>query len=212
MFRARVATCYIPTCMLIAFTAGCIGGPASVGPVSIDAAAAGSAAIEAYDQDGDGKLSAGELAAVPGIAKYANLYDKDSDGSVSGEEITARLQKWQDGGLGFRELVVKIMLDGKPLGGAQVEFIPEAYLGDDVKPAQGETDPDGTGLVGVAKEDMPAALAGKPIFGIKGGTYKVKITHPTKKLPAKFNTETTIGEEVADDTVKAAAFFNLSTK
>ena len=37
--------------------------------------------------------------------------------------------------------------------------------------------------------------------GVYGGTYKIEITHPNVQVPAKYNTSTTLGEEVARDTL-----------
>ena len=42
-------------------------------------------------------------------------------------------------------------------------------------------------------EKAPAAL--KNIKLIQYGTFKVRITHPTIKIPAKYNTDTTLGYE-----------------
>jgi hypothetical protein len=180
--------------------------------VDIDPSSASRQAIEQYDKNGDANLSDQELAAVPGIAKYKSLYDQDGDGQVSQDEIAQRIRLWSEQKLAYRALNVNVTVDGRPIEGATVEFIPEEYLGPNVKPATGTTDYNGQAGLAVAKGDLPPDLAKLPMALVTGGTYKVRITHPTIDLPARFNTNTTLGEEVASDTIRERATVNLKTK
>jgi hypothetical protein len=182
--------------------------------VDVDPAAASAAALQQYDTSGDGALDDTELAAVPGIQMAKAFYDKDSDGRVSGDEIAARIEKWNEQGLGFRPLAITFTLDGKPLGGVEVKLVPESYLGEAVKPATGITLPDGTANLSVAKEDLPEALKArkKNFYGVTGGTYKIELTSTRQKLPPKFNSQTTLGVEVAIDTVRASHHVQLRSK
>ena len=59
--------------------------------------------------------------------------------------------------------------------------------------------PSGLARLTHADEDLPKTANGRPIAGVKGGTYQVQITHPTRKVPAKYNTATELGEEIAYD-------------
>ena len=196
----------------LSVAAGCSGRPAAVRPVAIDSDDAAAAAMQAYDKNGDGALADDELAAVPALLAYKKLYDLDGSDSVSEDEIATRLDLWSDQGLGFRQLSVVVTLDGKPLGGANVEFSPESYLGENVKPATGVTGSDGVAQLSVAKSDLPPSLARLPIGGVTGGTFKVRVTHPTLKLPGKFNVETQYGEEIARDTIREHSFVELRTR
>jgi hypothetical protein len=196
----------------VAILAGCSSRPAAVSPVDVDPDDASRQAIELYDKDQDGALSDQELAAVPGIAKYKSLYDQDGDGAVTQAEIETRLGLWSEQGLGFRPLNVVVVVDGRPLADAAVEFDPEPYLGPNVKRATGTTDSNGMASLAVAVEDMPAELADLPIDGVMGGTFKVRVTHPSVKLPARFNTETELGEEIAFDTIRERATVTITTK
>ncbi len=193
---------------------GCSGGPKPVDPVDVDSSSAAAQALELYDANGDGSLDDSELGAVPGIRDAKSFYDKDGDGLVSGDEIVARLDSWNEQGLGFRQLTIFITLDGKPLDGATVKLIPEPYLGDAVKPASGKTFSDGSVSVSVEPEDLPAALKsrGKNYYGVTGGTYKIELSAPSKKIPEKFSTATTLGVEVATDTIRANHYMNLKSK
>lgn len=190
---------------------GCSYQPAAVRPVEIDAAAAGNAAIKAHDNDGNGELSTEELAGIPAILKYRGLYDGDQNGSVSAAEIAARVRKWEADQLGMRELSAIVTLDGAPLAGAMVKFVPEPYLGANVKPASGETDQFGIAAIEMSAEDTPERFRKTNIRGVTGGTFKVEVTHPKKNIPPKFNTQTTLGEEVAVDTVKSSASIELTS-
>jgi hypothetical protein len=192
--------------------AGCSSRPSAIKPVDIDPDDAGRQAIELYDKTHDGVLSDEELAAVPGIAKYKDLYDQDDDGAVSQDEIATRLNLWSEQGLGFRPLNVVVVVDGRPLSNASLEFVPEPYLGPNVKRATGITDDGGMANLAVAVEDMPPALAHLPIDGVMGGTFKVRVTHPSVKLPPRFNSETELGEEIAFDTIRERAVIRINTK
>jgi hypothetical protein len=192
--------------------AGCSGRPAAVKPVDIDAGDASSKAMAEYDKSGDGKLDDAELAAVPALLKYKSIYDKNSDGAIDESEIAARIAQWEEQGLGFRQLNAAVFLDGQPLMGAEVELIPEPYLAPSVKPAKGASDGFGIAAMAMAREDMPPQLANLSVEGVTGGTFKVKVTHPSKKIPAKYNTETTLGEEVAFDTVRERITIEMSTR
>lgn len=192
--------------------AGCSSSPPAIKPVDVDPDEASRLAIEQYDKNQDGALSDDELRGVPGIAKYKSLYDQDGDGSVSQDEIAARLELWSEQGLGFRPLNVVVVVDGRPLPDASLEFVPESYLGPNVKRASGTTDSSGMASLAVAVEDMPPALAHLPIDGVMGGTFKVRVTHPTVELPARFNTETELGEEIAFDTIRERAVVTIDTK
>ena len=196
-------------CLVV--TCGCSQRPSPIKPVDVDPGGASAAAMEQYDKNTDGQLDDDELKALPGVAKYKDLYDLNGDGAVDRDEFQERLRAWKKGGLGFRQLPVVVMLDGKPLMNAEVEFIPEPYLQPAVKPSRGITSGDGTADMSVSVEDMPSGLPSN-ITGVTGGTFKVKVTHPDKTLPAKYNTETELGEEIASDTVHQRATIELSTR
>ena len=196
MPRAGSCLIWLGSCLLLA---GCTSGPTRVVPVSIDSSSASKQAIEMYDKDGDGALAAAELNAVPGIKKNLGRYDGDSDGRVSREEIAARLNDWSKQQLAIMGCSYIVSLDGQHLSDATITLVPEGYLGPNVKPAMGVTMPSGLARLSHADEDLPKTANGRPMAGVKGGTYKIQITHPTRKIPAKYNTATELGEEIAYD-------------
>jgi hypothetical protein len=207
MPRAGSCLIWLGSCLLLA---GCTSGPARVVPVSINASSASKQAIEMYDKDGDGALSGKELDAVPGIKKNLSHYDSDNDSRVSRDEIAARLNDWSKQQLALMGCSYIVSLDGQLLSDATITLVPEGYLGPNVKPATGVTMPTGLARVSHADEDLPKTANGRPLAGVKGGTYKVQVTHPTRKIPAKYNTATELGEEIAYDLNPNGAAITLS--
>jgi hypothetical protein len=155
--------------------------------------------MEMYDKDGDGAIAGAELDAVPGIKKHVKRYDTSGDGSVSGDEIQARLQALIDEKTALLGATFIVQLDGQPLEGATVELVPESYLGENVKPATGTTSTGGLARLSHADEFLPKTANGRPIQGVFAGTYKLKVTHPSRNIPGKYNSATEIGEEIAFD-------------
>lgn len=176
---------------------GCDRRPPRVDPPAIDPGGAAAKAIQTYDKNGDGAISGEELDAVPGIKSALKLYDKNSDGRVTADEIAARINVWKGSQVGIMSAACTVKIDGKPLEGAEVEFIPEEYLGTAIKTARGTTGPGGMVALAIAKDDLPPQ--DKDLHGMHVGTYKIKVTHPTRQIPAKYNTATTIGQEIAQD-------------
>jgi hypothetical protein len=174
-------------------TTGCSHGPTAVKPPFIDPVEASRQAMELYDTDHDGQLSDKELEACPGILMHRDLYDSDHDGKISREEVEARIRKLRASRIGLTRLGVQVRMDGRPLAGATVKLVPEKYLGSDIKGAAGITGAGGAASLSIPDEDLPAAQHG--LTGVHYGTYKLEITHPTAKIPAKYNTQTTLGYE-----------------
>jgi hypothetical protein len=194
---------------------GCSGGPSAVRPPDIDASGAASKAMELYDKDSNGAIAGAELDAVPAFKSTMEKLDSNGDGSVQEDEIAARIESWLASGVGVLALSWTVMMDGKPVEGAKVTFEPEPFLADYIKGGVGETSAVGTSTVSIPKavrptEDTPP--------GLQLGFYKVRISKQSggkEAIPAKFNTETTLGQEVASDTPAVASQktrFDLSAK
>jgi hypothetical protein len=175
--------------------AGCSGRPGAIRPPDIDADAAASRAIELYDTSGDGQLSQDEWSASPALAAVARDYDKSADGDLNVEEIAAGIAAWEKSGVGARSVPFAVSFNGKRLSGASVKLTPAPFLEDSIKPASGETEAGGTGRLGLAAEDRPRNAPNIPLM--QPGLYHVEITHPTAKIPAKYNTESLLGIEIS---------------
>jgi hypothetical protein len=181
---------------------GCTRAPSRVHPPGIDAGAAGPAAMQEYDKDKDGKVAGAELAAAPSLSAAIGNLDKDGDKAVSAEEVTKRIEAWQETRLGLTPVMVTVRYQGRPLAGANVVFEPEAFLGADIKASNGTADENGVAVLSIPNSDLP---------GIPAGLYKVKITKEGMNLPAKYNSMTTLGAEVARDAkdVETGPIFDL---
>jgi hypothetical protein len=107
-----------------------------------------------------------------------------------------------------------VSLDGKPLSGALMTFEPEPYLEPNVKPASGETSQIGLTRPSHDPEHLPKTANGRTIYGMTSGTFKIKITHPSQNIPARYNTQTELGDEVAHDInpTGAAIRINLTSR
>ena len=173
---------------------GCSKGPTRVKPPGIDAAEAGQLALKEYDTNGDGVIDAAELNKAPALKASIKNLDANKDGKVSGQEITARIEDWQEKKVGKMSLMVKVTRRGQPLPGATVRFVPEEFLGDEVKTAEGVTDAEG-----FANLNVPPDPSQPNLPGMHCGLYRVEITRQGDKIPAIYNTQTIFGQEVAND-------------
>lgn len=192
------------------FLAACLYRPPRVEMEGLNPSGISAAAIQQYDRDGDGALSKAELAECPGMLKAIELYDRNSDGKVTGGEIADRINLWQEHKTASMSVSCGVNLNGKPLDGGTVEFVPEEFFGDALHSASGEIQ-GGFAIVSVDPSLLPPDQA--DLLGVHPGVYKVKITHPTIKIPAKYNTETTLGQEVALDNPEMETMqFDLSSR
>ena len=178
---------------------GCSDTPQRVHPPSIDADAAGLAAVEQYDSSGDGKIDADELGRTPSLRRALGRLDTDNDGAVSAAEISARIRNWQESKIGLTQVSCQVNYNGQPLQGATITFEPEEFLGGSIKACAGKTGKEGNTMLSIpgGLHDSPGGAAGLP--GGAPGFYRIKITSPDIELPAKYNTDTVLGAEIAND-------------
>lgn len=175
---------------------GCSSRPSRVHPPGINASAAGTAAVAKYDTNKDGAIAGDELAKAPALKAAIEKIDANSDGKITADEITARIKQWQESKLGLTSLSCQVRMDGKPLADATVTLIPEEFLGPEVQKATGKTDAGGVVVLSVERPPEPG------LSGVAPGLYRVEISKKdgaTETVPAKYNTETTLGQEVALD-------------
>jgi hypothetical protein len=184
---------------LLTAVASCHYGPAAVKQPAIDATAAGKLAMAMYDKNGDGKVAGDELENAPALKAALPRLDTNGDGGVSADEVTARVNAWKEMRTGMTYVQCRVMLNGQPLSGAEVTFEPEPFLGDEIKPAVGTTTMQGDATPVIRPEDR---LDPKLPGGVHLGLYKVRISkldNGKQIIPARYNTETTLGQEVAYD-------------
>jgi hypothetical protein len=176
---------------------------------------AGSQAMEMYDTNGDGNVAGDELEKAPGLKAALSRLDANGDKAVSADEVAERVRSWQKSGYGLMSFGFTVTLNGRPLTDAIVTFEPEEFLGDEIKPASCTTNAFGGGGATIAKEDRPAPTTPS---GMHLGLYKVKVSKIAdgkETIPTKYNTETTLGQEVSIDAPEVgtnSAVYALKTK
>ena len=183
----------VAVCLLAAAACQPSGG-SRVDPPSVDWEGAAEVAIKNYDKDGDGSLTETELTACPGLLVVMDQYDTTGDKQLSAEEISARLEEKYSRSAGLTTIQCRVTLDGRPLSGATVRYVPEAFLESVVKAAEGVTDQYGLASVAIPDEQLPDDQRG--LGALQMGVYRVEITHPSQSIPAKYNAQTTLGYEL----------------
>lgn len=170
--------------------AGCSSQPARVPAPAINPASVVAAVFDLADADGDGSLQPAEQATVPAIAAAASLLDTDGDAAVAREELLAWLEAVRDSRVAITPLEVTVIERGRPLADATVRLVPEPFMGDGMKLAEGVTGGDGTAVVTITDAVYP---------GVNCGLYRVEITgtgRDGKPLPPRVNTASTLGVAV----------------
>ncbi|HUT08863.1 MAG TPA: hypothetical protein VMY42_00060 [Thermoguttaceae bacterium] len=169
--------------------------------------AAGQEAVAKYDANADDQLDEDELDACPSLLSAFDRIDADKNGLLTASEITDRIKSWQNSDTILMGGGVHILLDGNPLTDATVDFEPEEFLGPGLKPCQGKTGAGGSASLTGSHEEFS---------GIYLGFYRVSISKKVdgkETVPAKFNTDTELGREVADDVPDAGMIlFDLKSK
>jgi hypothetical protein len=176
----------------------------------VDPVAASKAAMELYDKNGDGLLDMTELRACPAMLRELRAYDESKDKKLTADEIGAQIRDMYGQGPGMTSINCTVSLDGSALSGATVRFVPESFLGPEIKEANGVTNSTGTAALGISPDELPKELRRHHLMRV--GIYRVEITHPTKKIPPKYNTETELGFEFHQTNHVQSPTFNLVSK
>ena len=167
---------------------GCSGGGSTPQPLArtLDAAAVAQAALQEYDKNKNGSIEGAELDACPALKYAMAAIDKNNDQKLSAAEIEKRVAGYPPRHIGIS---CEVTLDGKLLPGATVIFEPEKFMGSSFKTATATTDRDGQ--AGVFQLDRGS------VAELPAGFYRIRITKEGTKIPARYNTQTTLGREIA---------------
>ena len=192
MHRHRRPWCSL--CLVLCCSIGCSGRKSRLAQPGIEAGAA-EAAIAEYDTNGDGAIGGDELNKVPALKASLKRADKNGDGKISADEIDERLAVWKNSQLALTRVVAVVRQGGRPLPDAEVTLVPEKFLGPDVKAAKGTTDATGSVHLKISTDPDEA--------GVHLGYYRVEVSKKkadgSEAIPARFNSETEFGLEVAPD-------------
>ena len=83
---------------------------------------------------------------------------------------------------------MRITYNGRPLDKAEVRLVPEFFMEDMIEPATGMTRGDGTVRPSIPDQRTPM---------LRVGYYRVEVKSSKPPLPAKFNSQTTLGVEIS---------------
>jgi hypothetical protein len=185
-------------CFLL--VAGCSTAQPRLDPPQIDPAAAAAAAITEYDANHNGTIEGEELDKVPAFKSSLSLIDTNGDKMISAEEIAARLQAWKESRLALATCMCSVTMDGRPLVGAEVTFVPEAFLGPNVKTGKSVTKTSEMGMAIVTVDGVERN--GVKLSGVSPGFYKVQVSKQDggkELIPERYNAHTELGQEIASD-------------
>lgn len=187
-------------CLAMLAMVGCSSAPSRVVAPSINPKA-GADAVAKLDKNGDAAIDETEAKFAPAFLEpeAKSRADTNGDGKITREEIDARIKVWDDSGVGITQYSLTIDVDGRPVEGLEVKFVPEDWLGTEIKGGTGTTDASGRVNLAMAESDLKENEKG--LQGMRLGYYKVEITHPSMMIPAKYNTATEVGFEIAPDQV-----------
>ena len=183
-------------CLGLVVIAGCSDEPKSPPRFQIDPQQAAQAALKLYDTNGDGTLDAEELKASPPLGELLKNLQSRSPGhpnSLTAADISGRLEEWVKAPTILLAGTATVYLDGEKLAGATITYDPESFLGSSYHSHQGQTDAVGNAVLDPELKEYP---------GLYVGLYRVRISKKVdgkETLPARYNTETELGREVASD-------------
>jgi EF hand len=173
-------------------------------PPDISADEAASKAFEEFDRNRDGKLEGLELERCPGIYQSRSFIDKDNDGKVSVQELTERIAMYKERKIGLVAVNCRVTQSGRPLAGATVKFVPEKFMGPNLKPAQGVTNADGRVAPFTEGQELP---------GVACGFFRIEVTKKElgqEMIPPKYVGPTVLGIEVSPETTGSLIRLNLT--
>ena len=170
---------------------GCGGRPAPLPPTKYKPEEIAAAAMAQYDKNHDGKLDEMELEACPALKKLLKNLDKEDMPYLTEQDILDRVRQYEKSKVGLMGTRCRVTDGGRPRPDVTVKFIPEAFMGEGIKPASAVSDEIGIAELTIEGENVP---------GVSLGFYRVEASFKDSSgkelLPPKFNTETKYGQEV----------------
>jgi hypothetical protein len=167
---------------------GCQDHPTRVSSPTWRPQSLAQAALDHFDSNGDGTLDTTELESAPALAAGAKLLDVDKDQRVSAAELEQRFGTYKHLAVGRTSPAIRFLINGQPLVNATVEFIPEPFLSDVIKPATATTNQQGLAY---------PQIQGDPVPGLQVGYYRVQVSSADGRVPPKYHDATPLGVEIS---------------
>jgi hypothetical protein len=188
---------------LFAWT-GCGSGPAAIPAFDVNVEHVVQQLLVDYDTDKNGALSQSELAAQPAIAGCLSQCRRDGQ-DISREQLSNRLNAIFDRRSALVSASCTVRRNGQPISSAEVRFVPLPVLQDVLPTGTGVTDSTGAAMISATPEELPSEAPKVPGL-MPPGLYLVEVTHPTTKIPEKYNRQTVLGREVSSETSYRGGF------
>jgi hypothetical protein len=184
--------------MILAAVGGCEPQPPPVRQMKYDQYASAKKAMELFDTNKDGVISGDELDKTPGLNAALTVLGTDREKGVNPEQIEKRIKSWIKSKIGRQTVSCSVYRNGEPLSGAKIKFLPEPFLPEIKDIGEGKTSTSGMAMITWPTTQGPNGLPP----GIGPGIYRVEITKDGEDIPAKYNTETILGQEISQDNIE----------
>ena len=170
---------------------GCSNGPKRITAPKLDAEEITNRALTEFDKNQDSVIDAEELKDSPSLSYSMVAIDRNENGELERDELMARFETYVKRKIGLRQQQILVKKKGRPLANVNVELVPAPLMEGLIVTAKGQTGPSGYAMLKSENAPAPAAQV---------GFYRAKVTSDKQKIDAKFNTETTLGVEIAPNT------------
>lgn len=146
--------------LIAGLNSGCHDRPARIPAPGWDPEQISSQAVEQLDANDDSLIDVEEAKKAPGLASSFARIDTNSDSQLSEDEVRARIQLYARLGTGLLSQTFQIVLNGRPFANGHVKFVPEEFLSEVIKSAEGESDGNGVVAPQTVEQAIPAMQVG----------------------------------------------------
>lgn len=204
--RSSLSLAALSSAVALLAAAGC-GRFAEPPPPPLDPAAIAARAIAILDANRSGALEAAEIAQSQGLRSGLATFDANRDGILTAAEIEQRLRQYEEFPIADLPLGCVVWIDGRPLAEGEVRLVPEPFFGDSRQVVLGRSDEHGI---------VDFRAQGNDACGVPQGLYRIEISKTdaagNEMLPARYNTQTQLGQEVAFDRREIEGSLRLELK
>jgi hypothetical protein len=173
---------------------GCGGSNTPGSPPAYDPDALARAAITQFDRNGNGTIEGSELDACPSLKSALAAIDKNKDKAISQDELAERFKAYKATNLTTTSFTCIVRLNGQPLDGATVTFVPEDFLKGTITGGSGKSDASGS---------VAVTMDGTTTSGLPYGLYRITVSKKSaggaEAIPARYANGTALGREVSPD-------------